>query len=408
MRYPTTASVKATSKRTTNKKAYIHSKILSKLVLMLSLFLMLTISGCSDSHDDGYNDIYSDGYDELSPRDKEIVDEIRRRKKKKAEEERKAKEPPKHRFVKVEEFKNAPFEDLSNKASYDMPRLQFTKETDPMELERIWSIKIDGTDLRQVVSYDTLYKTYEDQAGLDILSRSPNNRYIVMTFRNKDMRHHNIVIYDLKTKKITRLPTDNVTGYGGYYYNWKPDSSGFFFSLSSSTYFHSLVTGKTKQLPLKYRCHIRLFVDEKLACGGYEKGKYTYAFVDTNGRISSSFKIPTEKNIGFGRYTKLDIDGQYFIYSLEKSDRYGSQYIGTYLYDINQKKNIRNLPDFSGEIILASVKSNILYSYIPPDFYEYKIDSPNNKRKLLLEIEVTKDSSYPSDGSIYNLGGLAK
>ena len=405
MRYPTTASVKATSKRTTNKKAYIHSKILSKLVLMLSLFLMLTISGCIDSHDDGYNDIYSDGYDELSPRDKEIVDEIRRRKKKKAEEERKAKEPPKHRFVKVEEFKNAPFEDLSNKASYDMPRLQFTKETDPMELERIWSIKIDGTDLRQVVNYDTLYKTYEDQAGLDILSRSPNNRYIVMTFRNKDMRHHNIVIYDLKTKKMTRLPTDDVTGYGGYYYNWKPDSSGFFFSLSSNTYFHSLVTGKTKELPLKHRCYIELFVNNMLACDGYEKGKYHSAFVSLDGSIINGFKIPMEKNISF-RKSKLDIGGQYLIYSLEKSDRYGSQYIGTYLYDINQKKNIRDLPEITSSIILASVKHNVLYTFAGLKLYKSPLDGTNNE-ETLFEFEI-KNLKYPFNGSIYNLGDLAK
>ncbi len=78
-------------------------------------------------------------------------------------------------------------EDLSDASSYDKPRIQFwwnnVSSRDPLVNDyengyKIWSVKIDGTDLRLVT--DDMPSTASPQNFT--MSRSPNNRYVAYAY----------------------------------------------------------------------------------------------------------------------------------------------------------------------------------------------------------------------------------
>ena len=74
-------------------------------------------------------------------------------------------------------------EDINNADSYDQPRIQFVWQGPNREKPEIWSIKIDGTDLRLAADKDLLYQG--KTRDMEILAnpvRSPDNRYILMQY----------------------------------------------------------------------------------------------------------------------------------------------------------------------------------------------------------------------------------
>lgn len=111
---------------------------------------------------------------------------------------------------------------------FDGPRIQFAMQAPSENRETIWSIKTDGTDLRQAVDYELLYG---DGSGgfMDPPVRSPDNRYIVLSVSGEGSRIEKQLI-DLKTKtKITFAE-------GGYkpHFSWSADSKEIFFHLERS------------------------------------------------------------------------------------------------------------------------------------------------------------------------------
>ncbi len=92
-------------------------------------------------------------------------------------------------------------EALKDESSYDMPRFQFQGYLEGREQKEIWSIKIDGSDLRLVLSAEELY-----HGGFSYLSphmsRSPDGRYVALV-QKPDEGSNARVLYDLKTRKRT-------------------------------------------------------------------------------------------------------------------------------------------------------------------------------------------------------------
>ncbi|MCP3944863.1 MAG: hypothetical protein GY710_25750, partial [Desulfobacteraceae bacterium] len=87
-------------------------------------------------------------------------------------------------------------ENYEDPDSFDMPRVQFIGRfpkgaDDPT----IWSVKIDGTDLRQVMDEKEIFGNGYGTLN-DTPVRSPNNRYIAFPLGSGDK-----VVFDLKTRK---------------------------------------------------------------------------------------------------------------------------------------------------------------------------------------------------------------
>ncbi|MBH0076095.1 hypothetical protein I6F48_11030 [Pseudoalteromonas sp. SWYJ118] len=89
-------------------------------------------------------------------------------------------------------------EDITDAAQFDQERIQFLWQAPQQEKRTIWSIKIDGTDLRQVLDEKELYATILPDVNtyyISAISRSPNNRYLALVI-NKE-----IIVHDLLTRE---------------------------------------------------------------------------------------------------------------------------------------------------------------------------------------------------------------
>ena len=106
---------------------------------------------------------------------------------------------------------------------FDGPRIQFAMSAPGEKRDTVWSIKTDGTDLRQAVDYELLYG---DGSGgfMHPPVRSPDNRYIVLSVaRGVEFIEKQLI--DLKTKtKITFAE-----GGGIPLFQWSADSKVIFF-----------------------------------------------------------------------------------------------------------------------------------------------------------------------------------
>ncbi len=109
---------------------------------------------------------------------------------------------------------------------FDQARIQFVWRGPNRENAEIWSVKIDGSDLRLAADAQLLYQG-DEELGMHTHStpmRSPNNRYILVNMRKNDSALH---IIDLKEGTNTKIhDTDtNVT----IRYPWVSDSQSFFY-----------------------------------------------------------------------------------------------------------------------------------------------------------------------------------
>ena len=114
--------------------------------------------------------------------------------------------------------------------SFDQPRIQFSWQGPNRERPEIWSVKIDGTDLRLAVDADLLYPKDED-VGLHpgfSSARSPDNRYILVVMANNKYRNNLIHIIDLKEHKHSKINSSESAL--SIRYPWVSDSKSFFFS----------------------------------------------------------------------------------------------------------------------------------------------------------------------------------
>ncbi|MGL6314507.1 hypothetical protein [Vibrio sp. WXL103] len=121
-----------------------------------------------------------------------------------------------------------PIEDLSDESSYDMPRIQFIWNNQmhstygqDEQLTKIWSAKVDGTDLRLVGGKSVAW------GNIRVARRSPDNRYVAFSrWVNSDTEHH---VLDIKTQVVKKI------GQGGEpSFVWAEDSKYVYFTDSNS------------------------------------------------------------------------------------------------------------------------------------------------------------------------------
>jgi hypothetical protein len=202
------------------------------------------------------------------------------------------------------------------------PRLQFVwrhpEQTDNPK-EGIWSMRLDGSDLRQVASRELLDQPTPGGTRNERLPvRSPNNRYIALSMLSGCNTCAVVRIVDLETQTVKEL--DNRLYDGGQFYQWSADSRYLVFKGRGGMIEHDMKTDTTQLITKRfgegYRQGIfRLldggsklyFEDDKRYVYDYHTGQFLYAL---KGRANRS---------------PLTEDGKYYITNMKKDPVLGSK-----------------------------------------------------------------------------------
>jgi hypothetical protein len=129
------------------------------------------------------------------------------------------------------------------------PRIQFSWQAPEDGGERsIWSMRLDGTDLRQVVSAELV--DTPKPGGIDPrlpFVRSPNNRYVAVAVRTCFSCSERRII-DLETKEVIVAPM----GGNNADFQWMPDSKSILFNAEGLVHFN-LETRKGEKINKRFR-----------------------------------------------------------------------------------------------------------------------------------------------------------
>jgi hypothetical protein len=127
------------------------------------------------------------------------------------------------------------------------PRVQFTWAKPGLSNYKdvgIWSMRLDGSDIREVVSPELLYST----GGGGVITsssmpRSPNNRYIAVKLGKQNK------IIDLETKNVIALSRSM----DWPSFQWLPDSGSLLYNTSKGVKHYHLATGKEGFIEPRFR-----------------------------------------------------------------------------------------------------------------------------------------------------------
>ena len=134
-----------------------------------------------------------------------------------------------------------PMEVYGDPRIFSTPRLQFAWRPTGEKDWTLWSIRLDGTDLRRVAKPELLDRFNVNFGHTPV--RSPDNRYVVA--EADDLKR---VLIDLKTQ------TARVIGQGGTvpYFQWTEDSRAVIFYLNYELRRYDLAKGKLEYIPMIY------------------------------------------------------------------------------------------------------------------------------------------------------------
>lgn len=140
-----------------------------------------------------------------------------------------------------------PQERCADPETFSQPRLQFTWQA-PGDAERgIFSMRLDGSDLRRVVSAEHLAR-----AGVRVITdtpvRSPDRRYVAGVGYDAQEDQLRFLV-DLETGAVrTMMPKT----YGQAFINWTPDSRSVLFYGDLELWQYDVRTGQRTKLPMIY------------------------------------------------------------------------------------------------------------------------------------------------------------
>ncbi len=202
------------------------------------------------------------------------------------------------------------------------PRIQFVWEhPDDGGLRSIWSMKMDGTDVRRAVGPDLLAIDPGKKYAINIKPvRSPDCRYIavaVTDFITYDVAHYTII--DLKTKTKKMFPLDPVPPY----FNWTRDSRSLLFDSSEGDLKYDVITETLGQTPEVLSQGFYLINnDQQILALDYKALK----FYDRKGNFLNKVELPIKENFRANehsisadkRYLQISIRGvHYYLIKLE-------------------------------------------------------------------------------------------
>ena len=193
-------------------------------------------------------------------------------------------------------------EDINNADSYDQPRIQFVWQGPNREKPEIWSIKIDGTDLRLAADKDLLYQGETRDLNFAVYPvRSPDNRYILVHFTSMSMPYR-IHLIDLKEKTNKFILDCQI-----WHAPWVGDSQSFFCNFDhrlKRVYFKS---GKVKELNEILGSHIFVLQNSEHIVQMEEDG---FKILDFNGKEIRYEKLGRIRDI----IHNISKNGKYIMY----------------------------------------------------------------------------------------------
>ncbi|MBD8513669.1 Tricorn protease domain-containing protein [Photobacterium sp. CAU 1568] len=162
---------------------------------------------------------------------------------------------PKYYVFKAKEW---PREDLTNKSSYDLPRVVFrwdngAGETDDYyeKKDKVWSVKTDGTDLRLVAD--------EFDGRVRLIRMSPNNRYLALAYANSSGMFK--VIKDLKTGDYIELGKSR----GHPEFLWAEDSSYLYYVDQWEKWKYDLNTSNIESIDVNFNENSVIYDGKRIA-----------------------------------------------------------------------------------------------------------------------------------------------
>lgn len=156
-----------------------------------------------------------------------------------------------------EKPKDYPEEVYGDPEIFKEPRFQFVMNIpggEPID-EYIYSMAMDGTDIRRVISKDIMLA---DVLGIisngSLPSRSPDNRYLVfLGYVRKPSFEHRVILIDLKerTSRVVDSRRNLI-----YRFLWTPDSKSFYYIDYNDDYMKLKYTIATKELQTTPDCKL--------------------------------------------------------------------------------------------------------------------------------------------------------
>lgn len=138
---------------------------------------------------------------------------------------------------------NYPDERWDDPESQKQARLQFVWATPDEKSVSIFSMKLDGTDIRRVVGPELLY-VGEARSLEEAPLRSPDRRYVACAGENTQARQLRYLI-DLKTRSVRTIPTTTNPGP----MRWSPDSRRILFVDDDKLWQYQVDSGAVTAMP---------------------------------------------------------------------------------------------------------------------------------------------------------------
>lgn len=207
-------------------------------------------------------------------------------------------------------------EDAAKKASFSRdeepyrdnapanPRIQMLWRTTEDEPFGIWSVTLDGKDLRPVVAPSVLFSGEAQEVKSPV--RSPNGRYIACRGFTKDNVQTRFLV-DRKTRTVKTIMAD---AWGEAEFNWSPDSRHLYFYGGGSMWDYDVMKGTQRKMPFIGASKLRLVEGGKRFLAALMAG-VEYRSLD--GKLLSSKKLPKPA----GGVVSISNSGKRIIYDTE-------------------------------------------------------------------------------------------
>jgi len=263
-------------------------------------------------------------------------------------------------------------EDLNDPEFYKHERLQFVWQPKGENFDSVWTIKLDGSDLRRVIEPKKML--YNGATRLNsVIKRSPNRRYLAYANDGDGRQVVDKNIIDLKTGEIIKLGTDS----SGSVFFWSPDGNLLFFLKLFKFHKYNLETKKTTTLDKRFRVGgLVALPDGKTVVGYSESG---VAYYDYNGKYIKSIKLEgMDKLLGGGR-------------SISST---GSNLLQTHI----SKYRLYNLTGKSGFLkshdIPSAIISNIMVMHNNVNDVFMELSSNYSNHRGVMRYELKTDTFY--------------
>ncbi len=179
-------------------------------------------------------------------------------------------------------------EDLNDPEFYIHERLQFVWKPKGEKTVSVWTMNLDGTDLRRVIEPEKML--YDDVEHLNsTIKRSPNRRYLAYANFSLTLGKSDKNIIDLKTKEIIKLGSDS----SGSVFFWSYDGKQLFFLKRFKFHSYNIETKKITTLSKRFYAQgLTALLDGKTIIGYTGKG---VAYYDYDGKYLNSVNLKRVK-----------------------------------------------------------------------------------------------------------------